>query len=323
MVIKIIKITGLIGAFVLLVGTSAYLTLSLIIKSEDTVIVPDLIGKDAVYALEILTELGLNIKIKGSEYHTDIQKNHVIDQESEPGAEIKKGRDVRIIISKGRKTLLMPDLKGLSIQQARLVIEENNLCQGQVTRAYSRKTEEEKIFAQFPPPGTVIQRDTCADFLVSRGKMLESYMMGSLKGLSLEDAVQAIEDANLVIGEIGSSFHEALPINAVVNQIPPAGHRVYRGETVHVVMNRSSDRQGKQTPGETGGVRLFRYRIPDGFLKRHIRLHLNSFGFAGDVYDTFLKPGEEIWLLIPGNRDASLFLYENEKLVKTEIYAAY
>jgi serine/threonine-protein kinase len=69
---KIAKIGGVAFAFVVVAGISAYLTLTLIIKSEDTVIVPDLEGKDVVYALELLTELELNTKVKGSEYTTDI-----------------------------------------------------------------------------------------------------------------------------------------------------------------------------------------------------------------------------------------------------------
>ena len=98
-------------------GISAYLTLTLIIKSEDTVVVPYLVGKDVVYVLELLTDLGLNTKVKGSEYSADVPKNNVIFQEPAPGAEIKKGRDVRIIISKGPKSILMPNIKGLSVQE--------------------------------------------------------------------------------------------------------------------------------------------------------------------------------------------------------------
>ena len=57
MIAKIAKIGGLGLVFLVVAGISAYLTLTLIIKSEDTVIVPDLEGKDVVYALELLTEL--------------------------------------------------------------------------------------------------------------------------------------------------------------------------------------------------------------------------------------------------------------------------
>ena len=63
MIAKILKIAALITAFLLVAGASAYLTLTFIMKSEDTVIVPDLVGKDVVSALELLTDLQLNTKV--------------------------------------------------------------------------------------------------------------------------------------------------------------------------------------------------------------------------------------------------------------------
>ena len=44
----------------------------------------------------------------------------------------------------------------------------------------------------------------------------------------------------------------------------------------------------------------------------------NTFGTAS-FYD-FLKPGEEIWLFIPKNRNASLFLYEDGELISSHVY---
>jgi beta-lactam-binding protein with PASTA domain len=68
MISRTLKIAALFFVFILVVGASAYLTLTLIIKSEDTVVVPDLVGKDVVYSLGLLTDLGLNTKVEGSEY---------------------------------------------------------------------------------------------------------------------------------------------------------------------------------------------------------------------------------------------------------------
>ena len=85
MILRAAKYSVLIIVFLCVTGVSAYLTLTYLIKSENRVIVPDLEGRDVVYALEILTDLGLNIKVKGSEYSSDITKNHVIVQEPGPG----------------------------------------------------------------------------------------------------------------------------------------------------------------------------------------------------------------------------------------------
>ena len=147
MISRILKIAALFFVFIFIVAGSAYLTLTLIIKSEDTVVVPDLIGKDVIYVLELLTDLGLNTKVEGSEYSANVPKNNVIFQDPEPGSEIKKERDVRIVISKGPKFILMPNLEGLSVQQAQIILEENSLCLGEISSTYKNIIKKETIIA--------------------------------------------------------------------------------------------------------------------------------------------------------------------------------
>ncbi len=323
MIVKIAKIAVLGFVFVLVAGISAYLTLTLIIKSEDTVIVPHLEGKDVVYALEILTELELNTKVKGSEYTGNIPKNHVVFQDPQPGSEIKKGRDVRIILSKGPKTIAMPHLLGLSIQQANIILDENDMCQGELSRTYYRHMEKDLILAQVPVSGAVVSRGSCIDLLVSLGRRPTAFKMPDLAGLTLEDALQSIERHNLVIGELKSAYQRHKPRNTVVEQEPVSGQRVVTGSTVRLLINRETQKEsaGHSTGLATGN--LFSYRLESGFLNRHIRVSLNTAGFTNDLFDDFVKAGEEIWLLIPTDREATIFLYENDKLIKTQRYNAY
>ena len=139
--------------FCLSVGVSAYIALTFIIKSEDTVIVPDLTGKDLVYSLELLTNLGLNTKVRGSEYSETVPKNHIIFQDPDPGSEIKKDRDIRIIISKGPQNVIMPNLEGISIQQARIIAEENGLCVGKISHTYSDSKKKRHCDGAIPVNG--------------------------------------------------------------------------------------------------------------------------------------------------------------------------
>ena len=323
MTFKIAKIVGLVFAFTLVAGISAYLTLTLIIKSEDTVIVPQLEGKDVVYALEILTELELNTKVKGSEYTGDIPKNHVVFQDPQPGSEIKKGRDVRIILSKGPKTFAMPHLLGLSIQQANIILDKNDMCQGELSRTYHRQMEKDFVLAQVPASGTVVSRRSCVDLLVSMGRRPRAFKMPDLAGLTLEDALQSIERHNLVIGELKSGYQGNKPRNTIVKQQPVSGQRIITGSSVHLLVNREAQ---KQRAGFAAGLatgNLFSYRLESGFLNRHIRVRLNTAGFTNDLFDDFVKAGEEIWLLIPTDHEATVFLYENDRLIKTQVYNAY
>ncbi|MFH2219927.1 MAG: PASTA domain-containing protein [Pseudomonadota bacterium] len=319
MIIRIAKIAALFIVLILIIGASGYLTLTLIIKSEDTVVVPDLIGKDVVSVLKMLTDLGLNIKVKGSEYSAEFPENHVLFQEPEPGAEIKKARDVRIILSKGTKTVFTPNLAGVSIQQARIILEENGLRQGQVSSTFSKAIENGDILAQFPSPGAVIPRGRTVDLLVSLGDRPRAYMMPDLAGLSMDEAILLIENSHLTLGKVQSLFHKGMPKDVIAGQEPFSGARVLEGNAVDIVLNRKSTENQREYANGTSGIGLFRYRLDNGFLKRRIRVTLKSSGGSMDLFDAYMKPGEEIWFLIPEkNDDATLLLYEDEELVKTE-----
>lgn len=323
MIRRIAKISALGFVFLFVAGISAYLALTLIIKSEDTVIVPDLEGKDVVYALELLTELELNTKVKGSEYTTDIPKNHVVFQDPRPGSEIKKGRDVKIILSKGSKTVAMPNLLGLAVQQADIILEENGMCQGELSRTYHKMVEKDQIIAQVPSPGAMISRGGCVDLLVSLGVRPQAFKMPNLAGLTLEDALHSIEKVSLVIGEIKSSFHQNKPRNIIVKQAPTPGNRVIAGSPVSLLINRNPPKERPDRLYGPSTASLFSYRLDNGFLKRHIRVSMHSAGFTNDLFDDFVKSGEEIWLLIPRDNEATIFLYEDDRLIKTQTYDAW
>lgn len=323
MITRIIKIAALGTVFILIAGASAYLMLTLIIKSEEAVIVPELVGKDVVYALETLTDLELNTKVKGSEYSTDIPKHHVIFQYPDPGMEIKKGRDVRITISKGPKNILMPNLITLSARQARIILDENGMCQGNTSYTYSNTIAKENIIAHVPGSGKIITRGMCVNLLISEGMLPRAYQMPDLIGLPLERALLSVENSELRVGEINSEFFSNKPLNVVVEQNPPLGHRVLSGSPVNIVINRRSVWKDRPKGISSAAGTLFQYQPNGGFLKKHILVELTNTEGNSIIFDEYIKPNEEIWLFIPRYDDTVLYLYENETLVETKIYAAW
>jgi len=312
--------TALFLLFLFAAGISAYLSLTFVIKSEDTVVVPELKGKDLVYSLEMLTDMGLNTKVKGSEYSSTVPKNHIIFQDPEPGAKIKKDRDVRIIISKGTKTIIMPRLTGLPVQQAKIIIEENDLLSSIESYTFHPKFKKDEVITHFPLNGSEIKRNTPIDLLLSLGVRPDAYIMPDMKGTSLNNAILLLEKYNLLTGQVTSVFHKHKPDNMIVLQNPRAGDRVLEGSSVDLVISRRHDRVDTSfLKGETG-IRLFRYRLENGFLRKRIRINVNCFGMQNDFFNELVKPGKEIWVLIPRFTDATVLLYEEETLVKTIVF---
>ena len=319
----ILKLLILLFVFFAIAGASAYLTLSFVIESEETVVVPDLKGKNAITVLELLTDLGLNTKVTESEYHPDIPENHVLYQEPEPGTVIKKARDVKVVLSRGTRKLPVPDLTGVSRQQAEVILANNGLQMGVLTEAHSPSVKADMVIAHTPAFGREASRGDHVDLLLSRGPRPQGYVMPELEGKTLDQALAVLEDYGLSVGGIGSEYQSDQPVNIIVEQTPLSGYYVSADQEIKLTVNRRSRRaagaEGSSGYG-AGGQVLFRYQVPPGFLKQHIRLEVKAFGMTSTLYDELMQPGRSIWVMIPQYTHAVVFVYRNNELIKTEVY---
>lgn len=306
-----------IAIFIVAAGAGTYFSIHLLIRSENHVIVPDLVSKDVVYALEVLSDLGLNTKVKKSEFHPIVPKHHIIDQYPEPGSEIKRGRDVRLMISKGARSVIFPNVLGMDIAMAGIIITENDLNQRNLSYTYSQTQPKGRILAQSPGAGTRGTRGDSLDMLVSSGPKADWLRMMDLKDMGLDDAIEIIEKHQLAVGTITLTSNPTLQLDAVVTQDPNAGFPVLPGKSVDLTINRPN-------PTEMGSRRrdasLFRYRVDQGFLRQKVRVRINRADAAMDIYNDFVKAGEEVWLIIFRDAPTALFLYLDDELIITKHY---
>lgn len=303
--------------FVAVAGISTYLTVHLLIRSDDTVVVPDLTAKEVVYALELLSDLGLNTKVKATDYSNAIAKHHIISQDPEPGAEIKKGRDVRLIISKGPRRVVVPNLSGINLTRVRIYLAENGLRQGVISYTTSNEKPGDDVLTQYPLPGAMAFRGDPVDLLISAGRYSELMAMADFSTMSLNQAIEAIEDRQLRLKKIQTVQRPELQNDLVIAQSPASGYPVFEGSGVELTINRHQKKFG-QHPRQSEG--LFRYRLEPGLLRTHVRISINRPESSMDIFDAFVKPDREIWLIVPRDRPATLLLYADDQLMKTVHY---
>ena len=98
---------------------------------------------------------------------------------------------------------------------------------------------------------------------------------------------------------------------------PVAGYPVVAGSTVAFSVNHDP-RPG--TGSRREAMRLFRHRTAPGVLNSYIRVRLNQLGSSMVLFDDFVKPDCEIWLLLPGTKPGTLFLYVDDELIQTTHY---
>ena len=299
-------------------GLSAYLTLTILTTSE-TIKVPDLAGKDVVAVLAILESRGLKPSLKGSEFSVAIPKGAVIYQDPAPGEEIKKGRAVKIVVSKGTQALAMPDITGITIQQALLMLEQNGLKPASQAVSHHFQIPSETVIAQVPSPGTEINHNENIHLLISAGKHPQAYLMPSLIGLNLNIAMDMLTKMGLQSGEIQSSYVYSKSRNSIIRQEPMAGASITAENIVSLVVNRKAVPTSTATEVDLQKV-IFRYQLSPGYLNRHIRVNLTTCGNSFDFFNRFMPPGKKIWLIIPECENTTLCLYEDGELIKTELY---
>ncbi len=98
-------------------------TITLIVSAgEETVVVPDLVGKTEQEAVLLLEAASLKMK-KVEEFSSTVEAGHVIRQTPSPGTEVKRDSSVTVVISKGAEDVTMPDVIGKTEAEARTILE--------------------------------------------------------------------------------------------------------------------------------------------------------------------------------------------------------
>ncbi len=303
--------------FMAAAGIGTYTIIHLLIRSDHRVVVPDLTGRDVVYALEVLSDLGLNTKVKGLQFDPEVPKHHIIRQSPDPGSELKAGRDVRLVISKGVRGVVFPNVIGMDLPMAELIIEKNDLIRQHLSHTNSHSHAKGQVMAQYPNPGAKGVRGDAIDLLVSSGSRPQWLRMMDLSGFRLDEAIDIIEKHQLTVGTIKQVDKPSFSVDTVVAQSPEQGTPVLPGASVDLTIYRSNPRA---LDVQRRNVTLFRYRVAPGFLRQKVRVRINRSDSAMNICDRFVKPGEEIWLVISRDAPTALFLYLDNELIITKQY---
>ncbi len=231
-----------LGIFVSLVGigfVSAIAVVALLLHQEE-VRVPDLTGQDIVSVLETVRQLGLEIKVDRREPSPTMPRNTVISQIPAPGIGIKKGRQVRVVVSQGPSEFLAPKLVGENFRKADIMIRQAGFFPGEVSRVSSDSIERDTVIAQNPQAGSPLDKGGTISLLVSTGKRPETLIMPKLIGKRPEDALRILDRLELqhrvLTRATGTSVVGQNRI--VISQKPAADYPISSDAIVDIIINK-------------------------------------------------------------------------------------
>jgi serine/threonine-protein kinase len=312
---RYLQFFGALAVFLAIVFASAWVTLRWI-TSEKTVNVPDLYSRNVVAALKEVGQLGLDLRVTREEYHPSVARHGIIAQYPKAGTLLKVDRNIEVVISLGMRDIAVPDVRGLSIRKAELILNQNGLSVGQVTQAYVPGSEEKMVLAQNPLPLAERIQENVVNFLVSLGSRPPAYRMPDLIRMDFDAAMILLESAGLNVGNVHYEQYPGVAGNRVINQSPAEGYRVSRSLPVTLVVNRE-----ESFPSGAPLLRTrFHFRIPFGFRAVHTDVIVDDRQGRRRIFSERKRPGSRIELMLETQGEAVVEVYLNGRLVQSREY---
>ncbi|MBI3118564.1 MAG: PASTA domain-containing protein, partial [Candidatus Hydrogenedentes bacterium] len=129
----------------------------------------------------------------------------------------------------------VPDVTGNTQQAAENAIEAAGLTVGEVTHEFSATVPVNIVIRQNPVGGVNARPGAAVSLTVSLGP--ESVEAPDVVGLTEIEAELAIQNADLVLGEVTHTFSDTVPAGSVISQNPLAGATVNSGTAVDLVVS--------------------------------------------------------------------------------------
>ncbi len=214
--------------------------------------VPNVSGMTYEEAEQLLKQKNLNLLISGMNYSESIAKNKILSQNPGDGAVAEAEETIQVIMSGGQEEVMMPDLSGMTQDEAQQLITGQNLVirEDGVSGEYSDVVEKGRVIAQSVPPEERIAVQTVITLSVSLGSLNEETALlevPDLKGLTKEKAIKQLaklkEQAGFtyVLGEVKNKYSTEVEKGRIISQKPAAGETVRTNEPIRIVISKGPE----------------------------------------------------------------------------------
>lgn len=281
--------------------------------SNTTVDVPNVVGKQVSVAKNMLEDK--HLRVSTSEVtNTDIPAGQVISQTPGAGEKVKEQRTIHLVVSKGVGDITVPDLSGLSLEQARQRLKDIGLVVGKITQQSMDGKPDNVIIAQTPSGDSKVAKGTTVDVVVNKAKV-KKVKMPDLIGMTLKDARDVLASHNLGINQIVGSMEEK---SVVTNQSTKSGDEIDEGTAINLTTEfkeeKKKDESKQSSSNRTKGT--VDVTVPSGSKKQELRIVVKDDEGSTVIYDDVNKPGDRIVKNVSGVGNVRIEVYLNGALVQ-------
>jgi eukaryotic-like serine/threonine-protein kinase len=308
---RVFKFFTALTLIVFLGALAAFIVVRLTVTREG-IVVPDLIGKDLVAALELSNKQGLSLKVADRAFSTSAPSNHIISQDPRPGSWLRPEAIIRVVVSKGMGELAIPAVHGVAWREAKSTLERYGLRVGEIFRVHSDRVAHDNVIAQSPPAASKIMKGGAVALLVSDGPWSVSYIMPDLRGQPQSVANEMAASIGMRVEKVRYMDRPEARAGSVITQQPAAGQRVLAGQGVELVLAKR-----ETTPtGSVGTFTLFQHRVLAGMGPRRVQIIVSNADERRQVFDQVREPGGEVRVLVKVKGDTVAKVYYDGVLIE-------
>ncbi len=282
--------------------------------SNATVTVPNVVGKQVSVARNILEDNHLRVSVS-EVANSEVPAGKVISQTPASGESVKENHPVHLVVSKGAGDLTVPDLSGLTVDQAKQRLKDMGLVLGKIT------TQEDSS----KPDGVIISQSPSADGKINKGQLVDVVVnklspkkvtMPSLIGMTLKDARDALSSLEISLASINGSTDES---SIVTDQSVAAGKDIEQGGSI--VLTTKATKASEEKKSESSGNRTrgtVDVTVPAGSNHQEVKIVVKDDEGSTVVYDDVNRAGDRIVRKVSGVGDVRIKVYLNGALVQDQ-----
>ncbi|MEU8843364.1 Stk1 family PASTA domain-containing Ser/Thr kinase [Streptomyces roseus] len=197
--------------------------------------VPNLLGKTEAQAKSDLSAAGLGVKRIDRKFSDTFDRGTVMDSDPESGKRIRGNGAVALTVSRGPEVVVVPDVTGRPLEEAKAELVKSGLAPGMVTQAFSQDVAQGSVVSTNPLGGQKRSPDTAVALVVSKGRPVQ---VTSVVGRPLDQARAALQDLGLKVETAAEEVNSPFPAGTVANQSIGAGSQAATGDTVTLTVSK-------------------------------------------------------------------------------------
>lgn len=214
------------------VGTTVTAKLS---SGSDSVVIPEITNMTPEAAQEAVEALGLVWELDANKVDSDsVEEGKIAKVNPSVGKKVKKGSTVKGTVSSGKKTVTVPDLTGMTQDQAREYLTQVGLQVGNVQTSDDPSQSAGKILSSSPAAGETLNKGESVSITVASGKVA---LPDTIVGYEQASVVAALQALTLDVS-IVEEYSDTLAAGGVLSSSPSSGSIVPQGSTVHLTVSK-------------------------------------------------------------------------------------